>query len=329
MRKHLLRLGSALVMLLGVASVAGVPSIARAQGPFPGSGWYTSASIQNVSPTSAQANVTLEVFPQAGGTPSTATFNIDGGGSKTFIPGSGGVNGNVDVSPALPSNFAGASVISSNEPLVAIGQFTNFTPIGIPVGVQGGYASGQFRGSEARSSTLFYPTVKSNYNGKTTIFSIQSANSTGSVNYTATINANDGTTHTASGTLAANGSAYLIPSAFTPPVASTSCGTDANISPCFGSLQVVATGGNIVGTYVEFNDGQSPGTVAQATALFAATDASTTVLCPTVKNDYVNRRTTGITVVNTTSSAVTVDVTFTVSKILEAGAVRKDRKSVV
>ena len=64
-------------------------------------------------------------------------------------------------------------VAGSNQPLVAIGQVGNNVIGGL--GVTGGYASAQYRGSNAGATSLSYPTVKSNFNGKTTTFYIQAA----------------------------------------------------------------------------------------------------------------------------------------------------------
>lgn len=312
MTKQMVRISFVLSLLVALA----MASVASAQSPFPGSGWYTSASIQNVSTTDESASVTLEVYPQAGGSdPSTASFTIAAGGGATFLPGSGGVNGNIDVSPSL-SNFAGAAVVSSNQPIIAVGTFTNFRPFGFDtIGVEGGYASGQFNGAVPKSATLIYPTVKSGFAGKTTIFSVQSTNSSAATSYTATIAAADGETYTLTGSIPANGSTYLTPDAFDMPADCTD--VSANTSPCFGSLSVVADS-NIVGTYIEYAAAQSPGTVAQAAPMFAQADAGTVIYCPTMKNAYVGTRSTGLTVANPGTTDVTVDVDFTVAAVYDS-----------
>ncbi len=297
----------------------GTTAVVTAQSGLPGSGWYTTAVIQNVSPEAGNATVDIEVFPQGTGTSSTATFDVAQNASRVFFPGSGGAGGNVDVSPTLGTNFVGSMVVSASKEVVAVGQVTNFAAVP-GVGTQGGFASAQYRGADATSASISYPAVKSNFGNKTTIFAVQAAGA--QVNYTATIRDSAGGTHSKTGTIGANRSVTLIPSDFSPAMATTNCGSDPNTSPCFGSLAVTATGGNIVGAYVETFTTQSPATVAQAASMFASTDAGSTALCPVIKADFgTNRRTTGTTVANVGSSAVDVTGVFTVAQSTSGVAV--------
>ena len=151
MRKQILRATAALGILFGVTSLASAQTL-------PGSGWYSTAVIQNVG--SAAATVHLDVYAQTGtAAPATAdiTPQIAPGASRVFFPGSGGQFGNVDVSSPLPGNFSGSMVVSSDQPVVAIGQITNFQFTQFGVGIAGGYASEQYRGSPANSSTISLP----------------------------------------------------------------------------------------------------------------------------------------------------------------------------
>jgi hypothetical protein len=307
MRKQILRATAALGILFGVTSLASAQAL-------PGSGWYSTAVIQNVG--SAAATVHLDVYAQnSTAAPNTAdiTPQIAPGASKVFFPGSQGAGGNVDVSTQLPGNFSGSMVVSSDQPGVAIGQITNFQNIGFGVGVAGGYASEQYRGSPANSATISYPTVKSSFGAKTTIFTVQAAGA--DVTGTATIVTSDGVAHTKLLDIKANRSFTFGPSdSFTPVVATTNCGSDPNTSPCFGSLSVVATG-NIAGVALEYVDGQSPATRVQAASMFGTEDVGDTALCPTIKNDFAgNHRTTGVTVANTSAAAVNVTGEFTVAQ---------------
>jgi len=307
MRKQILRATAALGILFGVTSLASAQAL-------PGSGWYSTAVIQNVG--SAAATVHLDVYAQnSTAAPATAdiTPQIAPGASKVFFPGSGGAGGNVDVSSPLPGNFSGSMVVSSDQPVVAIGQITNFQNTGFGVGVAGGYASEQYRGSPANSSTISYPTVKSSFGGKTTIFTVQAAGA--DVTATATIVTSDGVSHAKQLTIAANRSFTFGPNdGFAPAIATTGCGSDPNASPCFGALSVVATG-NIAGVALEYVDGQSPATRVQAASMFGTEDVGDTALCPTIKNDFAgNHRTTGVTVANTSGAAVNVTGEFTVAQ---------------
>jgi hypothetical protein len=270
--------------------------------------------IQNVG--TAPATVHLDVYAQTGtAAPATADISpqIAPGASKVFFPGSQSQFGNVDVSSPLPGNFSGSMVVSSDQPVVAIGQITNFLNSGFGVGVAGGYASEQYRGSPANSATISYPTVKSSFGAKTTIFTVQAAGA--DVTAVATIVTSDGASHTKNLTIAANRSVTFGPSDnFNPVVATTGCGSDPNTSPCFGALSVVATG-NIAGVALEYVDGQSPATRVQAASMFGTEDVGTTALCPTIKNNYAgNHRTTGVTVANTSAAAVNVTGEFVVAQ---------------
>jgi hypothetical protein len=310
MRKQILRATAALGILFGVTSLASAQTL-------PGSGWYSTAVIQNVG--SAPATVHLDVYAQTGSAaPATAdiTPQIAPGASRVFFPGSAGANGNVDVSSPLPSNFSGSMVVSSDQPVVAIGQITNFQFASFGVGIAGGYASEQYRGSPANSSTISYPTVKSSFAGKTTIFTVQAAGA--DVSATATIVTSDGASHTKSLTIPANRSVTFGPSdGFSPAVEAVNCTVggvlDPNTSPCFGSLKVVGNN-NIAGVALEYKVGVSPATAVQAASMFGTEDVGSTIICPTIKNDFAgNHRTTGVTVANTSAAAVDVTGEFTVA----------------
>jgi hypothetical protein len=310
MRKQILRATAALGILFGVTSLASAQVL-------PGSGWYSTAVIQNVG--SAAATVHLDVYQQnSAAAPATADISpqIAPGASRVFFPGSQGAGGNVDVSTQLPGNFSGSMVVSSDQPVVAIGQITNFQNTGFNVGVAGGYASEQYRGSPANSATLNFPLVKSSFAGKTTIFTVQAAGA--DVTATATILTSDGVSHSKPLSIPANRSVTFGPSdGFTPAVSSTNCAAggvlNPNTSPCFGSLSV-AGNNNIAGVALEFVDGQSPAKAVQAASMFGTEDVGDTVLCPIIKNDFAaNHRTTGTSVANTGAADVTVNAVFTTS----------------
>ena len=303
---------SVMAVLVIVLALAGA---AAAQGiqSLPGSGWWTSVGIQNTG--SATANAVLTAYHDNSSTSTdthTASFTVTAGSSVTFVPVATGAAGTIATTPALESGFSGSAVVSSDQPMAAIGQVGNNQQFSNQVGVAGGYASAQYRGSSQGAASISYPTVKHNFAAKTTTFYIQAAGTDVTVN--ATVKTNDGTTHTASKAVAANKTWVLSPSDFTPPVASTSCTNLANTSPCVGSLLATATGGQIVGAVVEHQHATSPATLAQATALFLPTDQATTVYCPTFKNAYAGGalpRNTGLTVQNTSGSAADVFLTLT------------------
>lgn len=302
--KHLIRSALASAVLLVTTAVASAAAL-------PGSGWYTTATFQNVG--SATGTVSLQVLPQEGaaGSASTASFTLDPGANKVFLPGGGGTNGTVDVSPALSGNFAGSMVVSSDQQVVAIGQIGNNALAGL--GVAGGTASAMYNGTDATASTLSYPLVKNNNGFKTTYFSIQAGGN--AVSFTATIIDNAGGTHTQTGNISAGRSVLLDPNTgFTPAMAGSNCGSDPNVSPCVGSLSVVATGGSIVGAVVETQTNVTPQKIAQATSLLTPADSSDTILCAAIKWQHANtHRSSGVTVANTGTSAVDVQLTLTVA----------------
>ncbi len=297
------RIGISVLSLLLVFSMV---TIVQAQ-PLPGTGWYSTATIQNVG--NASANVTLSVYPQGTPTPSTASFSLASGESKVFVAGGNNAYGTVDVSPPLSSG-SGSAVISSDQPVVAIGSIQNNALSAFPgLGVIGGNAAEFFRGASQAGTSLFYPVVKNNWLNRTTVFSIQAAGS--DANITATIRANSGSVHTRTLTIPANRSVFLVPNDFTPVMASSSCGSNVNSSPCFGSLSITANTGTIVGAYIEFVTGQSPAQLVLAASMFADTEADNKIYCPVIKSEY-SGRSTGMTIANTSNSNVTVNVTYKV-----------------
>lgn len=297
-----------------MAIVLSVSSVVHAQA-LPGTGWYSTATIQNVG--SATVNVNLAVYPQGTGSASTASFTLDVGASKVFVAGGNNASGTVDVSPPLASG-SGSAVISSDQPVVAIGSIQNNQLSAFPgLGVSGGNAAEFFRGASQAGTSLFYPVVKNNFFNRTTVFSIQAAGS--DANITATIRANNGSIHTKTLTIQANRSVFLVPNDFTPPMASGSCGSNANTSPCFGSLSITSSSGSIVGAYIEFQTAQSPAQLVLAASMFANTEADNKIYCPVIKSEFVNR-TTGMTIANTSNADVTVKVTYTVYQGANVGS---------
>ncbi|MEF3274007.1 MAG: hypothetical protein K6356_06325 [Chloroflexus sp.] len=301
MRRRVVLSLFSLVLMLSIAAIA------HAQ-PLPGSGWYSTATIQNVG--TGTADVTISVYPQStSSTPSTASFSLNAGASKVFVAGGNNASGTVDVSPPLASG-SGSAVVSSTQPVVAIGTIQNNVLSAFPgLGVAGGNAAEFFRGSSQAGTTIFYPVVKNNYGNRTTVFSVQAAGSDAAI--TATIRANNGSVHTRTLTIPANRSVFLVPNDFSPPMASTGCGTNPNTSPCFGSLSVTSTSGNIVGAYVEFQTGQSPAQLVLSASMFANTEADNKIYCPVIKSEFAGR-TTGMTIFNTSNTSVTVNVTYKV-----------------
>jgi len=304
--------GSIGTLVLGATLVTGV----AAQSGLPGSGWFTSATIQNVTTTGNQATVNVTAYGQgASGGTYTGSTPIPAGGSKTFLPGGGNTATTFDLSTPLPTGFVGSMVVESTEPVVAVSQVGN-NQVG-SLGVSGGRASAIYRGTNTPGAVLTYPTVKNSFGnpGKITVFSVQAAGA--DVTYTATIKAANNVTYTKTGSISANRSVTLLPSDFrngTTPMPS-GCAGDPNTAACIGSLRVEATGGNIAGAVVETVAGAGTATQAQSTSLFSSADASNNLFCPVVKNafDVNQNRFGGITVQNMGSTQVSVALELTYS----------------
>ncbi|WP_298814486.1 hypothetical protein, partial [uncultured Chloroflexus sp.] len=110
MRKRVVLSIFSLMLVLSIASVVHAQAL-------PGTGWYSTATIQNVG--AGNADVTISVYPQStSSSPSTASFTLNSGASKVFVAGGNNASGTIDVSPPLASG-SGSAVISSTVPVVA------------------------------------------------------------------------------------------------------------------------------------------------------------------------------------------------------------------
>jgi hypothetical protein len=290
---------SALVML-GVYGAV----MAQPEGPvvasLPGGGWWVSWQVQNVG--DQQANLQVQAVPADGTSfsPATASKTLGPGEAITFIPGF--LNPLV---PPLEEGFIGSAVLSSDQPIVAIGTVAN-NPVA-DLGVQGGLAGGSYQGvgGDLAGPEVAYPLVKLNWVGQSTTFYVQAAGAP--ANVTMTYRMNDGTTRT-QGPFDLTADEMRV---FTPQdvLGSPACGSNAETSPCLGGAVATSSTGDIVGVYTEHPHVGDPAAFVLATRGFGADDASTTLAAPIIKNAWVNR-TTGLTVQNADDTAVTVNVTF-------------------
>jgi hypothetical protein len=297
-------LAGALLVAFLMTGIASGQSISA----LPDQGWWTSAGIQNVGTGTATVDLTAYPIDPASTQTYAVQTTIVQDGSVTFLPGST-APGTVDVSPSLPTGFAGSMVIASDQPLVAIGQVGNNQLTNPPLGREGGYASGMYRGADAGAATITFPTVKSNFGGKTSTFYVQATGA--DVTAVATVKTNDGVSHTANYTIKANKSVVVNTGDFSPAIATTSCGA-ANTSPCLGALSITATGGDIAGVAIEADTTASPATRAQVASMFSASDAATAIYCPVFKNDFGGRYT-GVTVQNVSGGTANLYASFTAS----------------
>jgi hypothetical protein len=274
-----------------VAQGAGITSL-------PGGGWWEASLVMNAGDETA--GVIFNPIPAAdsGDTDVTTTeVDINAGASVNFMPGQ---YGNL---PSLDDGFKGSAIVSSDQPILAIGSVAN-NQIG-DIGVSGGRAAAQYPGisQEGLANSLSFPVVKSDYRGKTTTFFIQTAEA-GTVNVTYTMN--DGAdTYNDSASTTVDGQMVT----FTPADAMdmpVTC-TDAT---CLGAAEFESSV-PLAGVYVEHNTSDSPAQILLSTRGFTPDDFDTTVVNPVVKSCWVGR-TTGVQIANVGEAASTI--TFTMAK---------------
>jgi len=281
------------------ADEAGVSSL-------PGGGWWETSLVMNIG--DAEANVVLT--PILGLDVTTTTFSPESttiavGANYNFMPGQ---YGHLD----LGDGFKGSAIVSSDQPIVAIGSVAN-NPLG-DIGVTGGRAAAQYSGisQDAVATMIAFPIVKADYNNKTTTFYIQTVEA-GTINATYSMNeGND--TYTDSATTTEDGQMAT----FSPE--------DAGIPTNQGVASVGAVTFEstvpLAGVYVEHRTTQSPAQILLSTRGFTAGDFGTTVRVPAVKSLWAGR-TTGIQIMNVGDA--TADIVFTLSQT--AGSASADGAS--
>jgi hypothetical protein len=303
-----------LVMLAGVL-------VASAQAPS-GSGWWTGFTVQN--PTAGEATTAVEAFWKTDGASTTyvGSAKIGSNNAVTFHPGLDGTcalppavaaNGcRIAFSPELPSGFEGSAVVSSDAPIVAFANVNNNDSGS--VGVSGGKARAAYQGTghALAANTLFFPTVKVDFSGSSSMFFVQAAGADAET--TITYKMNDGSSHFETKTIKANRTYAFVPAAAGVESCNGGNGGGGNVAKCFGGATVTANN-PIAGTVVEYAEGASIAKWVLSTRGITPNDTGTTIIAPTMKNDF-NGATTGATVLNTdTSQTATVDLSFSVTNV--------------
>ena len=274
---------------------------------LPGTGWQTSYAVMNVG--GATGSFTMTAYDKDSATTyASDTFSFDNNEALTYKPGvtptypSGNI---VGFSTALPSPFQGSVVLSGDVALTSAATLDNLP-------ATGGTAIARYQAVENATTEILFPQVKHNWSSQTTTFYVQAAGA--DANVTMTYTTNDGATHTQTTTIGANKMFIFDPANATPVVASSSCGSDANTSPCFGTATAVSSSGNIAGVVVEAPHTTSPAAFVLSTRGLTADDKGTTIFAPTVKNYYYDA-TAGFTVMNTGSSNASVAIVLTVTDV--------------
>ncbi|MBA3469592.1 MAG: hypothetical protein H0T53_08105 [Herpetosiphonaceae bacterium] len=302
------KMAAAFVMLFVMTAVV------AAQSGLTGTGWYTTAVIQNVGTTNG--TISLEAFALTGGATGggTASTPLNAGSAVTFRPDNPMAAGTVGIPGIASGSFQGSMVLSSDVEVVSVA-FVNNAPLGTSLGVAGGKASAAYNGIPQGSTTLTYPAVKSGFNGRVTSFFIQATGAAATVSVS--VVANNGVTYTKSGiAIEANKSYVLLTSALmnganAMPGSCSGSATSPTGAPCIGAMTLTSTA-PVAGTVVEYPTVGAPATVAMSTNMFAASAAGTKLSCPTVKNRFPAAQlpATGIAVQNVSGAAQDITVTI-------------------
>jgi len=285
MKKYILTLS---LLIVGVLMAS---TLASAQGPanLPGSGWWSGEQVQNVGDSDGTLVIT------AYDSESTATYDgpsqsVASGGSYTYLPGD---------FTGMPEGFIGSAVVSSDQPVVAIVNETNLL-LG-SLGVSGGAAAAQYQGVDGSKTdtTVVFPLVKNSYGSpaKTTTFFIQNAGTADATLDAVYVVAGGTFTHTYTGV----GPNQMV--VLNPADASVPSGNDS-----LGALTVTSDE-PIAGVVNEHKASESPATVLQATKGFTPSDFDMQAYAPLWKQNWGGRYT-GIQVMNVSTSAIDVTVTY-------------------
>jgi hypothetical protein len=285
-----------------------MPLTAGASGSLPGSGWWSSASVQNVG--SADGTVQMSVYDTA--SPSTFTssdFALPMGQQVTIMPSD---------FTGLSAGFQGSGVVSSNQPAVAVGHVANYQFLGL--GTAGGKASARYQGMNAPATTLYSPIAKNNWFGLTTLFYIQNAGSSAA---TATVVFNMGLSSPATYTFTTASIAPGQMAVVSPADAGVPNGPSNNSTQINLGTMVVSSAQPLAGTYVEYRVAESVATTISSMRLMAASDFDDKAFGPSIKHNWFNRFM-GIAILNTSGGSINATINYVGTQGACAGSTFQD-----
>ena len=296
MKKYTLGISSVLILILVTSGVA--------LGALPGTGWQVSYAVMNVG--GASGSLPMTAYDKNSATTYTSsTFNFDDKESLRYMAGEAATypaGDKVDFSTSLPSGFEGSVVVLGSVALASAATLEN-------VNVGGGTALSRYQGVGEVTTEILFPVVKHNWWNQTTTFYVQAAGS--DANVTITYEMNDASTHTQTTTISANKMFVFDPANATPAVASSSCGTSANTSPCFGAATVTSSTGPIAGVVVEHPHIGSPAAFVLSTRGLTSSDKAPIIFATSTKNYYWDA-TGGFAVMNTGAATANARIDLTV-----------------
>lgn len=314
MKKFLFSTGIVFILTLVVSTVAFAA--------LPGTGWWSAYQVQNVG--GSDGSVTMSAYDASSSSVyGSDSFVFGHGDALAYDPGVSpnyGSGGNyIGFSSSLPSGFEGSLVLSASVPVLSVAQVANYA--NGSVGLAGGAATGEYQGfSTALASTdLRFPIVKSNWANAATSFYIQATDSAGA-NVTFTFNMNDGSVFTQTQYIEANKMYMFDPATAGAPT--SGCGTDFNLSPCFGA-GVASSDTPIAGVVIEHPYSGSPVGAILVTRGLTSSDASSTLFVPSIKYDYYNA-VAGASIMNVGTEDARVQITLTVTLGPNAGEIYTD-----
>ncbi len=283
---------------------------------LPGTGWYTTAIIQNTSASTAYVRVTAK--PKQGVTGGDVrTFSILARGFKVVRPDNPtGITNTVGMPGLLPAgNFEGSLLIESSQPLIVIGELTNI-PLG-SMGVAGGIARGFYNGILVNESvgTLAFPMMKSGFNGKSTVVYVKNTSTTpGSA--TIKLKTNDGMTYNTDPMLLDAGQSKAVAGAAFKSGTETwtkTCSGGANVgqpgAACFGAALLESNTANVTFSAVAVQRvvAETSPSPSVHVANFQPV-ATGPVSCSVFRNAYQTTARSGVNIMNAGTS--TVDITL-------------------
>ncbi len=265
--------------------------VAWASGTLPGGGWYSVESVQNVG--TADGGVSIVAYDQASTTSYSASSSVAMNNAVTISP---------DQFAGMSPGFSGSAIVSSDQPAVAVATITNVRNGSF--GVTGGRARARYEATLNPQKTLYFPLVKHNWYGRTTLFYIQNAEASATITAQAVFAMDNGGVYTFTTPSIGPGQMVVVSPA---DAGVPSNGNNANRNNIGGLT--VSSSGNLAGNYIEYIIGEAVSTAISSMRGIEPTDIDTTNYVPTIKRAYYTRFT-GLSVLNADSVPITVTVDY-------------------